>query len=99
MAWRWLQMGEAGAVQAERRPPGHRPEARWSQTRGTGTSAQPNRSQISWGFRTGTHRRRGRGPGQLCTFGAKQDTAKEESSGAMGVEEMLPAGTPGGHDF
>ena len=45
------------------------------------------------GFRPGPHRR-GQGPGQLCTFGAKQEAAKEESSGAMGVREMLPAGTP-----
>ena len=79
-------------------PPGHWPEAKQSQIRGTSTSTQPNRSQISWGFRPGTHRR-GQGPGQLCTFGAKQDAAKEESSGAVGMGEMLPAGTPGGHDF
>ena len=93
MAGRWLQMGEAGAVQAGR-------PATWTLARGKtesdkrhqhlGTARQiPN----LLGFRPGPHRR-GQGPGQLCTFGAKQEAAKEESSGAMGMREMLPAGTP-----
>ena len=90
----WQAAGSRWERQAQCRlgvgPPEHWPEARQSRTRSTSTSAQPGRSQISWGFRPGTHRR-AQGPGQLCTFGAKQEAAKEESSGAMGVGEMLPA--------